>query len=409
METIKAIKYAFKTCKDRRTVDEMNGANIRAGLLMTPLIAVFELVMIIMTYHNIATGGSPVRVTYLQCYVILFASTLIALFLLALWRRAIEKNRRALMGLAHIYALLIILWAAAITFLDVSRGGQLIVYLTVLVVLAYVFYLHPWAVCIIFGGSAVLLMLLISRVTDHMFDITINLLVFAVFMIIASIMRYGNKKESVYREEVITEQNKELSELNEQLRILSQTDMLTRLYNRRYYDTTAPNIAQACAEKGQEFAAILIDIDKFKIVNDTYGHKAGDACIRFVAEIIMTESERYGGIAYRFGGEEFLVLIPDCGRNTAVELAENIRAKVEQTHLEEVECNVTVSLGCYAAKPESGEQAEAFVNKADHAMYRAKESGRNCVMAHNEKSLSEVVTNIAQKAENRLDNETKKA
>lgn len=384
LKTTKIIADAFAVCKDDNTIDEMNKVNIRAGLVMTPLIALFEIVMIIITGQNIASGGSPIRVSYMQCYITLLVATLVGFTLLMLWKKDPAKHRRGLMWLAHIYSALIMLWAVALTTLDVSRDGQLTVYLTVLVVLACAFYLHPWAVCLIFGGTTALLMVLLSFVTTHMLDIVINLLVFAVFMIIVSVVRYKGKKEGMFKETVIIEQNKELNGLNEQLRILSQTDMLTELYNRRYYEQTIPEIVKKCAQNAQELTAILFDIDEFKKINDTYGHKVGDACIHSVARILKDQAQRSGGTAYRFGGEEFLVIVPDCGTERGVLLAENIRKEVEATQIECVEYPVTVSAGCYSAKIESPAQAESFVNRADHAMYRAKAQGRNSVVADSE-------------------------
>lgn len=378
MKPVKAIRDIFAV-STKSTADEMNRANIKAGLISTPLIALFEVVMIVITCRNIAVGASPVRVAYLQCYIVLLAATVISFALLMAWRRDIKKYRSALVWLAHIYAAVILLWAVAISFLDVGRGGSLTVYLTVLVVLACAFYLHPWAACGIFCGCTALLMVLVRTTTNHTLDITINLLVFGVFMLIVSIMRYGSKKESVFKETVIVKQNEELNQLNERLVVLSQTDMLTGLYNRRHYDEIVPGITGECARQGQEMAALMLDIDKFKKINDTYGHKTGDVCIRSVARIVLEQARKYGGTAYRFGGEEFLAVVPGCGTACAKELAEGIRGMVEATPMEGVEYPVTVSVGCYAGKPETEKDADIFVNRADRAMYCVKANGRNGV------------------------------
>lgn len=384
MNQLKRIKDIFAISKDNNTIDEMNRVNVRAGLVMGPVVILFEVLMIVLTAGNIAAGGSPVRVTYMQCYVSLLVVTIISVTLLIVWRKNFEKHRFHLVRLTHIYSALIILWAVAITALDISRGGSLTVYLTVLVVLACAFYLHPWAACFIFIGSATLLMILAHIVADHTLDIMINLFVFVIFMSIASVVRYGGRKESVFKESVIVKQNQELNQLNEQLSILSRTDMLTKLYNRRYYDEAVPIIADECARNGEELAAVLLDIDEFKKINDTYGHKVGDECIRSVARIILNQSRKHLGTAYRFGGEEFLVVMPDCTLERAAELAENIRKEVEATPVEGVGYAVTISAGCYAGTPEAKSDAEAFVVHADHMMYRAKANGRNGVELYRE-------------------------
>ncbi len=373
------IADVFSIYVNNDTIDDMNKTNLRSGLIMAPLIAIFEIVMIFLTSQNITSGGLPVRVSYLYCYITLLASTLIAFALLLCWRQ-ITKHRRRLIWLAHIYSIIIIGWAVAITFLDVSRGGQLTVYLTVLVVLSCAFYLHPIAACLIFGGSTATLMALAYNYGEHTMEITINLLVFAVFMSLVSIMRYAGKKESVLREAVIVKQNKKLNDLNEKLTILSRTDTLTGLYNRWYYDETVPLIAEQCVQENYFMSALLLDIDSFKSINDTYGHKTGDICISIVAQIIQIHSSRFGGIAYRFGGEEFLIMLADCDSERAGELAENIRREVEARDIGNVEHSVTVSIGCYSGIPKDADTAESFVIKADHAMYRAKDNGKNTVV-----------------------------
>ncbi len=375
----KSIADVFSIYVNDDTIDDMNRTNFRSGIIMSPLIAIFEIVMIIFTIKNISDGGEPVRYSYLYCYIFLLAATLGALTLLICWRQ-VGRHRRKLVWLAHIYAAIIIAWAVAITYLDLSRGGQLTVYLTIIVVLACAFFIHPIASCIIFGGGTATLMLLVYNSLGHSMDVTINVLVFAVFMFLVSIMRFIGKKASVIREALIVKQNKELNNLNEKLTVLSRTDMLTGLYNRWYYDETVPLIAEQCVSGKLPMTAVLLDIDGFKNINDTYGHKAGDVCISTVAQVIQLHSGRFDGIAYRFGGEEFLVMIPNCDISKAAEMAECIRKDVEARPMGCIEHPVTVSIGCHSSIPDDCSQAEGFVVKADHAMYRAKASGKNTVV-----------------------------
>ena len=125
-------------------------------------------------------------------------------------------------------------------------------------------------------------------------------------------------------------------------------------------------------------AGILIDIDFFKRVNDEFGHTAGDAVLRQVAEVLR-KTARTGDTLARWGGEEFIILLDDCGKVMALELAERLRAAIaEHDFALPRRTQVTISLG--VAELQAGETEIEFFQRADHLLYRAKSGGRNCVM-----------------------------
>jgi diguanylate cyclase (GGDEF)-like protein len=130
----------------------------------------------------------------------------------------------------------------------------------------------------------------------------------------------------------------------------------------------------------------LIDVDQFKAFNDVYGHQAGDECLRKVAKVFSESINRPGDLVARYGGEEVVVLLPDTGEAGAAIVAENLRQKVEALRLRH-EANppclvLTISIGSVTRSP-SRERLRMspadLVNLADKALYRAKQSGRNCV------------------------------
>jgi diguanylate cyclase (GGDEF)-like protein len=181
--------------------------------------------------------------------------------------------------------------------------------------------------------------------------------------------------------EEIEATNKALLDKNRELHELSITDGLTGLHNRKHMnETVAAEIARA-QRHGHPISILMMDIDRFKEFNDARGHQAGDEVLRGVARVLK-ESVRATDYAARYGGEEFLVLLMYTGPEAAAGMAERIRARIEEAGLgrEEGGRAITVSVGV-AAFPENGSDAESVIREADVALYRAKEGGRNRVVA----------------------------
>ncbi|WP_087024252.1 sensor domain-containing diguanylate cyclase [Thaumasiovibrio subtropicus] len=155
---------------------------------------------------------------------------------------------------------------------------------------------------------------------------------------------------------------------------LMRLDPLTRLYNRRGFKNIVSPIYDSLIDSEETGAFLLLDIDKFKAVNDNYGHSVGDEVIRSMAEIISS-MDREGAVCSRWGGEEFLVFIPNISLNDAFNLAESIRARVETTRHSQHQLAITISIGLSISC--GNKLPEWVINQADEALYRAKKNGRN--------------------------------
>lgn len=177
----------------------------------------------------------------------------------------------------------------------------------------------------------------------------------------------------------LAEKNEELQRANEILSQLSITDGLTKLHNHRYFQDHLVREIKRVSRTKQPLSLILLDIDDFKLLNDTYGHAAGDEVLTSLAAI-MNDSARESDLIARYGGEEFVILMPNTPLVGAVHLAEKIRMTVETTrlivgdNLRPIE--ITISLG---VAPFNGNRREFFA-EADRALYQAKAAGKNCVI-----------------------------
>ncbi|UNK36893.1 PleD family two-component system response regulator [Shinella sp. H4-D48] len=164
---------------------------------------------------------------------------------------------------------------------------------------------------------------------------------------------------------------------------LAVTDGLTGLHNRRYLDNHLKLLIDRATARGRALSVCITDIDRFKLVNDTYGHDAGDVVLREFASRVRS-AVRGADLACRYGGEEFVLVMPDTTPEMAAGVAERLRAIVESEPFQipgkDIALSVTASLGIAAMLP-GGDTPDALLKRADTALYEAKRSGRNRVVA----------------------------
>ncbi len=172
----------------------------------------------------------------------------------------------------------------------------------------------------------------------------------------------------------------ELKRSNELLRELSNTDPLTRLYNRRYLTKILNSELNRSERYNENLTFVILDIDNFKKVNDTYGHQNGDAVLSAVAEIVLAGRRCYD-IAARYGGEEFVLVLPGTSLQGGLTVAEHLRNDVQTISFEPPmeKLAVTVSAGVATFPSPQVDDVDSLIRKADEALYRAKQNGRNRV------------------------------
>jgi len=168
--------------------------------------------------------------------------------------------------------------------------------------------------------------------------------------------------------------NKRMQEDREKIEILSLTDHLTKLYNRRYFSNIiGKEFARAIRQK-ECLSFLMIDADKFKDYNDTFGHLQGDEQLILLAEVFKRVVRRSEDLVFRLGGEEFGILLPNTEFKGAFSIAEKLKKEVENS------TKITISVGLASVYPKVGETSEALLKLADSNLYKAKETGRNKVV-----------------------------
>jgi diguanylate cyclase (GGDEF)-like protein len=178
---------------------------------------------------------------------------------------------------------------------------------------------------------------------------------------------------------------RELVATNERLTVIASIDMLSGLANRRGFQSRLDFEWMKAQQHGSELSLLMIDVDHFKLFNDSYGHPEGDVCLARLGETLAGIAAEIIGFAGRYGGEEFCLLAPNTGSKRALEIGEMVRAAVQELampHCTSHYQTVTVSVGVACTRPNDRQQPGDLIEAADAALYAAKRRGRNAVVEH---------------------------
>jgi|GEM_PF-1755581 len=173
----------------------------------------------------------------------------------------------------------------------------------------------------------------------------------------------------------------EIQEANIKLERLASTDGLTGITNHRRFEELFDQEWRRAIRSGKPISIIMIDVDFFKLYNDTYGHQLGDECLKKVAQLFLEIVRRPGDVVARYGGEEFIVILPETDSASAMFICEKLRIGVQEMRIEHKSSSVseylTISLGCHTTRAEQANDSLTPIRIADEALYISKKSGRN--------------------------------
>lgn len=183
----------------------------------------------------------------------------------------------------------------------------------------------------------------------------------------------------------LSQRERDLVATNDRLTVIASIDMLSGLANRRGFQSRLDFEWMKAEQYGSELSLLMIDVDHFKLFNDTYGHPEGDACLTRLGEALAAIAAQAMGFAGRYGGEEFCLLLPNTDSVRAIEVGERVRAAIESLslpHATSTYQTVTVSIGVACARPGDTQRPADLIEAADAALYAAKHRGRNTVVEH---------------------------
>jgi diguanylate cyclase (GGDEF)-like protein len=183
----------------------------------------------------------------------------------------------------------------------------------------------------------------------------------------------------------LSQRERDLVATNDRLTVIASIDMLSGLANRRGFQSRLDFEWMKAEQFEAELSLLMIDVDHFKLFNDTYGHPEGDACLTRLGETLAGIAAQTMGFAGRYGGEEFCLLLPNTDGARAIEIGERVRVAVESLAMPHSTSNyqtVTVSIGVASAKPSNTQSPADLIEAADAALYAAKHRGRNAVVEH---------------------------
>lgn len=228
---------------------------------------------------------------------------------------------------------------------------------------------------------------MITSKTDILYVITFFTSIVFIFIIAYTINSIYRRERNILRlnktlEKKVKHRTKELLEANKKLLEISTIDHLTNIPNRRYFFETGEKLLNLAKRENENLSIICIDIDFFKKVNDTHGHQIGDEVLKHVSNII-NQNIRKSDVLARTGGEEFAIILNKTDLKGAYVLSEKIRTALEQSLYknEKITLQITLSLGISQMK-EDDQIVDAILARADSALYKAKELGRNQTQGH---------------------------
>jgi len=392
---------------------EISRFNMQRGKLFAAIIIGIELLLLIMDLSSRSVNTLFKFDWYVFMYIIMTVVTgCVWLLFLQLEHNLNQEspNIKAVNFTIITYVTFLVTWGAVISLQDQFLYGNIVVFLINMLLGSLIFYLKQTHIIIpqLIGFGVLMIGLpYFQPSTDILIGHYVNISIFMIFSWIIARTNYANYIQNFMSQKLINEKSillaqindnlvleiqsrehaqKELELANNQLRTISSLDALTGIPNRRHLDQSLKEFWVKVVNGQLPISVMMIDIDFFKLYNDTNGHLAGDHCLQAVATVI-NKCRREGDFAARYGGEEFIFIAAGMNKEETLGLGETIRAEIEALYLEHPFSSaspyVTASIGITWLNPTNEDLISETINWADKAMYQAKQEGRNRVKLAN--------------------------
>ena len=381
--------------------------NIQRGKILAWMVIVFEaLLAVIDTVSFLMHKGMRFQhIQYLSMYMLMIVFN--ALFLLYyknfkadnLHPRLVRRHKNSIV----IFVTALMCWGSVVTLMDQALYGQVIVFIINVITCSVIFIIDHKKILIPYALSAGILAIglpFFQPSADILVGHYVNLSFFIIVSWLASRMIYyfycsdfnsktsleRSKEQLLHQIELNNTVNDMLTRLNRQLEVLTLSDELTGIPNRRSFRNYIDGILDKITAGNRQFSVILADIDFFKDYNDHYGHAAGDNVLIAVAGKIHQAVRSANDFAARWGGEEFIFATFDTTEPEIESLAQSIRESILKLNIPHAYSKaspfISISLGVCTLPVMQASDISHIINMADNALYLAKTSGRNCVKCH---------------------------
>ncbi len=363
---------------------------IALGVLMAEIV--------IVVFQFVRLGPLLFDIFYCQVYVSAIVVSAVFSVLYLLYRM---KKLTAYQRLVDVLFVVSYLWLALMTTMAETISLQVVpqnmIFTAMIIVIASIVYLdYKVTMFILSVGNigAIVISILPSFASSEevlqndVFTAVLNLVFVFVATIFISIPCYNNRTNSFLQEELLEQTNQslkgsnsKLQSLNKQLERTVMIDALTGVSNRFAFDKVLKVKWQEAKNTQQPIGVLMLDIDYFKQYNDNYGHIEGDTCLQKVAATIAREVRSGGDNVFRYGGEEFVILLPNTNLEGTILTAQRVQRAIRTLALPHVVGDriVTLSIGAYSMVPVD-DQEYTLIEKADKALYQAKTTGKNRYM-----------------------------
>lgn len=342
--------------------------NLRSMKTVSILTGIFALSFTIIFGVRKANGSDfPLFIYYFSSFLILtYLSFLMGLLYLLLSKK---KHKSTLEIVIFLYLLASYFILIGISVFDSLQDGDFLAYTFGILAFSFLYRLTRIRLIITHSAGLVYFFILYYLMNGKIISPVslLPLLAFFVFSLYISRIRELTQQKMLKMADELEKTHREIKEI-------SLRDPLTGLYNRRYCDDFLSFQFEAYQRKGTPFCILLFDLDFFKVVNDSFGHLAGDDVLVAIAALTLA-SIRKTDLAVRYGGEEFLLILSDTHLSSAEIIAERLRTAVEVVTFKSIPDHVTISLG--AAEIRKDEDTGSLIDRADKALYEAKRTGRN--------------------------------
>ena len=357
--------------------------NFRSERVIAFVMLVMQIFMILI--FTLRTGNIFYSFRRLR-YVITYSALLIFLLVFLPIHKRSKNNWRLHTKICTAFSILMSLWIISISYLDSLGKVSIIVYCSILPIMATFLVMPPHILSILFLFTCILtdcLVLSTPYGKENIFSILTNSIFICLLSIIYAYRIYYTSLSSIYDKMLIEQKNKQLETINKELDLLSMTDALTALGNRRYLDEAVKAPLEKYGVHMGSLTVLLLDIDHFKRYNDYHGHQQGDVCLQAVSSILSSFAENNDFRAVRYGGEEFVLVMTGLSSDSITEKAEQIRKSIASLQIPDTlgnETAVTVSVGVSFHRSWEPDFLDTAIFEADQALYQAKQKGRNQVV-----------------------------